>query len=186
MAYSSVDQLGYEIAKSISAVLPGQPQLRGSQSLATIGLLGPHAAVALPRSGAGQVRLGPGTGPHLLLFFDTWDSEVTNLRGALVGLNRYAAESGLPPLVGVDEATVEPAPDALPAFLASLPHPLRYPVAIDRSGRLADGYAVQDSPWLELVSGSGRILFHRDIAVSGWPTPSQLRSEVHAALARAK
>jgi cytochrome oxidase Cu insertion factor (SCO1/SenC/PrrC family) len=187
MAYSSVDQLGYEIARSISALLPGHPQLRGGgQSLGAVSLLGPRTAVALPRSDGGQVRFGRGTGPHLLLFFDTWDSEVTNLRGALEGLNRYAAEPGHPPLVAIDEATVEPAPDALPSFLASLPHALRYPVAIDRSGRFADGYRVQDSPWLELVSGSGRILYYEDVAVKGWPTLSRLRANVQEALARAK
>jgi cytochrome oxidase Cu insertion factor (SCO1/SenC/PrrC family) len=181
MSYSSVNQLGYEIAQSISAVLPGHPPLRSAQSLATIGLLGPHAKVTLPRSGGGVVRFGPGTGPHLLVFFDTWDSEVTNLRGALEGLNRYAAEQGHPSLVAVDEATVEPAPDALPSFLAALPNPLRYPVTIDRSGRFADGYRVQDSPWLELVSGTGRILFSRDVAVKGWPTLNQLQARILAA-----
>jgi hypothetical protein len=189
MAYSSVNQLGYEIAQSISALLPGHPQLRGGESLAAVSLLGPRAKVALPRAGGGTVHLGPGTGPHLLVFFDSWDSEVTNLRAALEGLNRYAAQPagpGHPPLVAIDEATVEPAPDALPRFLASLPHPLRYPVAIDRSGRFADGYRVQDSPWLELVSGSGRFLFYQDIAVKGWPTLPQLLTKVHAALARAK
>jgi hypothetical protein len=56
---------------------------------------------------------------------------------------------------------------------------------VDESGRVADGYRVQDSPWLELVSGSGRFLFYRDLA-DGWPTPEQLRAKVHAALARGK
>lgn len=184
MSYSSVNQLGYEIAQGISAVLPGHPPLRSAQSLATIGLLGPHARVTLPRSGGGTVRFGPGAGPHLLLFFDTWDSEVTNLRAALERLDRYAAGKGHPPLVAVDEATVEPTPDALPSFLAGLPHPLRYPVAIDRSGRFADGYRVQDSPWLELVSGTGRILFSRDVAVKGWPTLDQLQARIRAAQTR--
>ncbi len=183
MSYSSVGQLGYEIARSISPLLPGHPPLRSTQSLKTIGLLGPHAAVALPRAGGGTVRLGPGTGPHLFVFFDSWDSEVTNVRGALEALNRYAG-SGRPPLVAVDEATVEPAPDALPRFLATLPHPLRYPVAIDRDGRFADGYRVQDSPWIELVSGSGKIVYTHDVAVNGWPTPKQLRTRLR--LARAK
>jgi cytochrome oxidase Cu insertion factor (SCO1/SenC/PrrC family) len=181
MSYSSVNQLGYEIAQGVSDALPGHPPLRGSQSLGTISLLGPHSKVTMPRAGGGTVRFGPRTGPHLLLFFDTWDSEVTNLRGALEGLNRYTAEQGQPPLIAVDEATVEPAPDALPSFLAALPHPLRYPVAIDTNGRFADGYQVQDSPWLELVSGDGRILFSRDVAVQGWPTLKQLQARIRAA-----
>jgi len=59
-------------------------------------------------------------------------------------------------------------------------------VAVDESGRVADGYREQDSPWLELVSGSGRFLFYEDLAVKGWPSLPQLLTKVHAALARAK
>jgi cytochrome oxidase Cu insertion factor (SCO1/SenC/PrrC family) len=177
MSYSSVGQLGEEMAQSISALLPGHPPLRGTQSLAAISLLGPMRQVRLPRFGGGTVRLGPGSGPHLVLFFDTWESEVTNLRADLEALNRYQAlarSRGLPPLVAIDEAGVERSPQALARFLHGLPHPLAYPVAIDTSGRVADGYRVQDSPWLELVSGKGRFLYYDDLAVKGWPTLQQL------------
>jgi cytochrome oxidase Cu insertion factor (SCO1/SenC/PrrC family) len=173
MAYSSVNQLGYEIARSIAALLPGHPQLHGTTSLAAPPLSGPRQSVALPRTDGGRVRFGPGSGPHLVLFFDTWDSEVTDLAAQLEALNGYVAAArrrGLPPLVAVDEDKVEPSPGALARFLHGLPHPLRYPVVVDKSGTFADGYRVQDSPYLELVSGSGRILFQRDIAVEGWPT----------------
>jgi len=187
MAYSSVDQLGHELAQSIAALLPGHPHV-GPQSLSPIRLLGPKKRVTLPRTGGGSVRLGPGSGAHLVLFFDTWETELTDLSAQLEALNRYQAaarKDGLPPLVAIDEARVEASPHALPRFLRSLPHPLSYPVAVDESGRVADGYRVQDSPWLELVSGSGRFLFYRDLA-DGWPTPEQLRAKVHAALARGK
>jgi cytochrome oxidase Cu insertion factor (SCO1/SenC/PrrC family) len=189
MAYSSVSQLGYELAQSISALLPGHPALSGGASLTAPTLYGPRRAVTMPRAGGGAVRLGPGTGPHLLLFFDTWDSEVMNLRAGLEDLERYAAQGagpGHPPLVAIDEATVEPSPGALPHFLAGLGRRLAYPVAIDRTGQVADGYRAQDSPWLALVSGSGRFLFYEDLAVKGWPTLQELRAKVHAALARAK
>jgi cytochrome oxidase Cu insertion factor (SCO1/SenC/PrrC family) len=188
MAYSSVDQLGYELAQSIAALLPGHPRVRSGQSLGKIALLGPKKRVTLPRAGGGNVRLGPRSGAHLVLFFDTWETEITDLSARLEALNRYQAaarKEGLPPLVAIDEARVEASPQALPRFLRSLPHPLSYPVAVDSSGRVADGYRVQDSPWLELVSGSGRFLFYRDLA-GGWPTLGQLRAQVHAALARAK
>jgi cytochrome oxidase Cu insertion factor (SCO1/SenC/PrrC family) len=188
MAYSSVDQLGYEMAQSISALLPGHPRLHGTESLAAISLLGPRKRVTLPRSGGGSVRLGPGSGPHLVVFFDTWETEVADLSAQLEGLNRYqkmAARNGLPPLVAIDEAKVERSPQALPSFLRSLPHPLSYPVAVDGSGRVADGYQVQDSPWLELVSGSGRFLFYEDLA-QGWPTLPQLSAKIRSALARAQ
>ena len=188
MAYSSVTQLGQEIAQSISAILPSHPQLRERQSLAGIPLLGPGSRVTLPRSGGGTVRLGPGTGPHLVLFFNTWDSEVTDLSAQLQGLNRYqaaAARRHLPPLVAINEAGLEPSADAVPRFLHGLPHPLRYPVVLDTSGRVGDGYRVQDSPWLELVSGSGRFLFYRDVAAKGWPNLALLLRRVHAGLALA-
>jgi cytochrome oxidase Cu insertion factor (SCO1/SenC/PrrC family) len=187
MAYSSVNQLGYELAQSISALLPGHPQLHSTVSLAEPVLHGPLSKVMLPRYGGGSVRLGPGSGPHLILFFDSWETEVTDLSKQLDALNRYRAaarQRGLPPLVAIDEAGVEASPQALPRLLHSLPHALSYPVAIDRSGTVADGYRVQDSPWLELVSGHGRFLFYEDLAVKGWPTVSQLLTRVRIAQAK--
>jgi hypothetical protein len=187
MAYSSVSQLGKEMARSIAALLPGHPSVQGNVSLGPLKLADPHRSVTLPRAGGGVVRLGPGTGPHLVLFFDTWDGEVLNMRSGLESLSRYAATSamrGLPPLVAVDEATVEPSRRALPHLLRSLPRPLRYPVAIDPAGRFADGYRVQDSPWLTLVSGSGRFLFYYDVSVRGWPTLTWLLDRIHGSEAR--
>jgi len=189
MAYSSVNQLGYEIAQSISALLPGHPRLRGQQPLSAPALHGPRARVTLPRPGGGTVRLGPGSGAHLVLFFDTWETEVTDLSKRLEALSRYEAaakQKGLPPLVAIDEGGVETSPQALPRFLHDLPHPLSYPVAVDRNGSVADGYRVQDSPWLTLVSRSGKFLFYEDLAVKSWPTLRQLLSQVHAAAAHAK
>ena len=186
MAYSTVNQLGYEMAQSIAALLPGHPSVP-AQSLRAPVLHDPHRPVALPRAGGGSVRLGPGSGAHLILFFDTWETEVTDLRGQLEALNRYqaaAGRKGLPPLVAIDEAGVEASPEALTRFLHSLPRPLAYPVAADRSGGVADGYGVGDSPWLELVSGQGRILFSEDLAARGWPTPKQLLAHVHATRTR--
>jgi cytochrome oxidase Cu insertion factor (SCO1/SenC/PrrC family) len=184
MAYSSVNQLGYELAQSIAALLPGHPHLHGTVPLAEPTVHGPRNPVMLPRMGGGSVGLGPGSGPHLVLFFDTWETEVTNLRAQLEALNRYQAiarRDGLPPLVAIDEAGVEASPQALPRFLRSLPHPLSYPVAVDRTGTVADGYRVQDSPWLELVSDSGRFLFYEDLAVKGWPTLKQLVTRIRVA-----
>ena len=183
MAYSSVNELGNEIAQSIAALLPGHPHV-AAESLQKPVLEGPRRAVTLPRAGGGGVRLGPGSGPHLVLFWDTWETETTDLRAQLVALNRYQAvarQKGLPPLVAIDEAGVEASPRALPRFLHSLPHPLSYPVAVDRAGTVADGYRVQDSPWLELVSAKGRILFYEDLAETGWPTTKQLIARVRAA-----
>lgn len=184
MAYTSVNQLGYELAQSISALLPSHPRLHGTVSLAEPTLYGPRRSVTLPRAGGGTVRLGPGSGAHLILFFDSWETEVTDLSKQLVALNRYQAAAkrkGLPPLVAIDEAGVEASPRALPRFLHALPHPLSYPVAIDRSGGVADGYRVQDSPWLEVVSSKGRFLLYEDLAVKGWPTLRQLFLQIRTA-----
>jgi hypothetical protein len=188
MSYSSVDQLGYEMARSLAAVVPGHPQVHGSEPLGAVDLLGPRTRVTLPRAGGGTVRLGPGSGPHLVLFFDTWETEVADLSAQLQALNDYqtaAKKHGLPPLVAVDEGKVEASPQALPKLLRSLPHPVTYPVAVDDSGRVADGYRVQDSPWLTLVSDTGRFLFYQDLA-EGWPSQKQLLAKVRAALRRAK
>ncbi len=187
MAYSSVNQLGYEIAQSIAALLPGHPQVHGRASLAEPVLRGPHDPVTLPRAGGGRVRLGPGSGAHLVLFFDSWETEVTDLRAQLEALDRYqaaATRKGLPPLVAIDEGGVEASPQALPRLLHSLPHRLSYPIAVDHSGAVADGYRVQDSPWLELVSDKGHFLFYEDLAVKGWPKLQKLLATVTAALAR--
>lgn len=188
MAYSSVNQLGEEMAQSIATLLPGHLRPRYNQSLAPLRLLGPSRRVTLPAASGAKEPLGPGSGPHLVLFFDTWESEVLNLQGGMEGLNRYAAvaaKQGLPPLVAIDEAGVEGSPAALAHFIQGLPHPLAYPVAVDESGRVADGYRVQDSPWLTLVDGKGHFLFYYDVAAKGWPSPSRLVSRVRAALARA-
>jgi cytochrome oxidase Cu insertion factor (SCO1/SenC/PrrC family) len=188
MSYSSVDALGYEMAQSMAALIPGHPRLRGTEPMGALGLLGPRSRVTLPREGGGSVRLGPGSGPHLVLFFDTWETEVADLSAQLQALNGYQAaakKAGLPALVAVDEGKVEASPQALSDLLRSLPRPLTYPVAVDASGRVADGYRVQDSPWLELISGSGRFLFYQDLA-DGWPTQQQLLAKVRTALAREK
>ncbi|MGH2976902.1 MAG: SCO family protein [Gaiellaceae bacterium] len=187
MAYSSVNQLGYEIAQSIAALLPGHPHVHGKESPDEPVLYGPRDAVTLPRAGGGSIRLGPGSGTHLVLFFDSWETEVTDLRAQLDALNRYqvaAKRKGLPPLVAIDEDGVEASPRALPRLLHSLPRRLSYPVAVDHSGAVADGYRVQDSPWLELVSDKGRFLFYVDLAVKGWPRLQKLLATVTTALAR--
>jgi cytochrome oxidase Cu insertion factor (SCO1/SenC/PrrC family) len=114
MAYSSVNQLGYEMARSIAGLLPGHPTVP-EEALAPPALYGPHRPVTLPRVGGGSVRLGSGSGTHLVLFFDTWETQITNLRAQLAALDRYQAvaeKNGLPPLVAIDEAGVE-APSAL-------------------------------------------------------------------------
>jgi thiol-disulfide isomerase/thioredoxin len=187
MSYSSVGQLADLFAHAAASLLPGHPQIPSAASYAQIPWIEPGTPVTLPRAGGGSVQLGPGAKPHLLLFFDTWDSEVADLSRELEALDAYAASAGregLPALTAIDEASVEPSSGALPRFLRALAHPLAYPVAIDSSGRLADGYRVQDEPYLELISPSGDLLWYDDVSTGGWFTRAELVSQIRAALAR--
>jgi thiol-disulfide isomerase/thioredoxin len=187
MSYSSVGQLAELFAHAAASLLPGNPPVRAAASYAQIPLIEPTTPVTLARAGGGSVQLGPAAKPRLLLFFDTWDSEVTDLAHELEALDAYAASAGregLPALTAIDEASVEPSPGALPRFLRAFPRPLSYAIAIDSSGRLADGYRVQDEPYLELVSPSGQFLWYHDVSAGGWLTRAELVNQIHAALAR--
>jgi len=187
-SYAAVGQLGQLLADEASRLLPDHPRVRSSLSYAEIPAVAPSVSTLVPESGGERIALGPGRAPRLYLFFATWDQEVTNLGAALDALDQYqssAARDRLPALTAVDEATVEPSAGALPSFLKRLSHRLTYPVAIDRSGRVADGYGVQDEPWLVLVSPTGRILWYYDVSTSGWLSRAALEKQVGDALAKA-
>jgi cytochrome oxidase Cu insertion factor (SCO1/SenC/PrrC family) len=183
MAYSSVAQSAKVLAEEISSLLPGHPRVASQQSLASVTAQGPKDHITLPSAQApnGPVTLGPGR-PRLVMFFATWLSEIGNLKSELLGLNAYQAaakaKSGLPELVAVDETSVEPSTEAVRDYLKSLGAPLGYQVALDASGRVADGYAVQDQPWFALVNASGKIVWSHD----GWlPLPALQSAVKHAA-----
>jgi cytochrome oxidase Cu insertion factor (SCO1/SenC/PrrC family) len=186
MAYSSVGQSAQVLAEEISSLLPSHPRVASQQSLASVTVQGPSDHVTLPSAQApGTVALGPGR-PRLVMFFATWLSEVGNLKSELLAANAYAAASratsgGQPPLVAVDETAVEPSAQAVRGYLSGLGAKLDYPVALDTTGRIADGYGVQDQPWFTLVSASGKTLWKHD----GWLPLSALQSAVHHALAHA-
>jgi cytochrome oxidase Cu insertion factor (SCO1/SenC/PrrC family)/thiol-disulfide isomerase/thioredoxin len=186
-SYAAVPQLGQLLAEETSRLLPGHPAVNSRLSYAEVPGVAPSASTAIPGSGGENVALGPGKAAHLYLFFATWDQQVTNLARQLDALNAYQADArraGLPPLTAVDEATVEPSPRTLATFLDGLPHRLSYSVGIDRSGRVADGYGVQDEPWFVLVSPSGRVLWYYDVSTQGWLDRSALERQVRAALRR--
>jgi len=174
MAYSSVSQSAQVLATEAAALLPGHPKLASQQSLAAIPGQTPAASVSLPAASgpaAPDVTLGPGK-PRLVVFFATWLTETSDLKAELTGLNAYAkaaAKNQLPALTAVDETVTEPSAAAVRAFLGQA-GPLDYPVGLDTTGRLADGYGVQDQPWLVLVSGTGKVVWSHD----GWMSPSAL------------
>jgi len=180
MAYSSVGQSARVLADELSSLLPGHPRVASQQSLASITVQGPASHVTLPSAtSGGTVTLGPGQ-PRLVMFFATWLSEVSNLKSELTGANAYVAtarKDGLPQLVAVDETVVEPSVQTVRGYLSGLGTPLSYPVALDTSGRVADGYGVQDQPWLVVVSSSGKTLWSHD----GWlPVPALTAAVKHA------
>jgi cytochrome oxidase Cu insertion factor (SCO1/SenC/PrrC family) len=176
MAYSSVTQSAQVLATEVAGLLPSHPKLSSIESLATIPPEDPTATVSLPAAvpaangTATTVALGPGKA-RLVVFFATWLSETSDLSAEMTALNSYAktaAKSHLPPLTAVDETVTEPSEAAVGSYLRTL-GPLDYPVALDKTGRVADGYGVQDQPWLALVNAAGKITWQHD----GWvPLPA--------------
>jgi cytochrome c biogenesis protein CcmG/thiol:disulfide interchange protein DsbE len=185
-SYAAVPQLAQLLAREASDLLPDHPRVRSRRSYAEIPGLPPTESTVVPRVGGGTIALGRAKTPRLYLFFASWDQQVTDLAAQLQALNAYqktATHSTLPSLTAVDEASVEPSPLAPRAFLLKLRRPLSYPVAIDSSGRIADGYGVQDEPWFVLTSAAGRILWYRDASTSGWLPGRALERQLRAALA---
>ena len=108
-----------------------------------------------------------------------------NLKSHLDALRAYASEAKSGKLPQLDRGRrgqrgAERLSTAAPTRAAS--GAARLPVAIDQSGRLADGYGVQDEPWIVLVSHTGTPLWYQDISTSGWTTGSALIKQVRAAL----
>jgi hypothetical protein len=152
MAYASIGQAAQILAQEAAGLLPGHPRLACQRSLAYIAGTGPGSRSTLTAVPSGSVTLGPGT-PRLVVFFTTWLSETSDLRARLTALSEYAQAAGrdkLPPLVAVDEAATEPSPVAARMFVKQLGRALGYPVALDATGRVADGYGVADQPWFVL------------------------------------
>jgi len=181
MAYDSIGQSAQVVAQDVAKLLPGHPPVSQSQSLSYISGQTPAQKATLATTTGGQVTVGPGQA-HLVVFFATWLTETSDLRSELLGLNSYvqtAKRQHLPPLTVVDEAVTEPSSNAARTYIRGLGQPLDYPVALDTTGRLADGYGVQDQPWYVLTSAKGKIVWSHD----GWLSSSGLAAAVtkHAA-----
>ncbi|HET7013341.1 MAG TPA: SCO family protein [Streptosporangiaceae bacterium] len=179
MAYASVGQEAQVLAQETARLLPGHPKLASLHSLAYIKGLGPTSRATLPGVPAGSITLGPGR-PQLVMFFATWLAETSPLAARLAELNRYARaarRAHLPPLTAVDEAVTEPSPAAIRNYLTQQRLTLRYPVALDTTGRLADGYGVLDQPWFVLTSATGKIIWKHH----GWLPVSALEAAARKA-----
>jgi cytochrome c biogenesis protein CcmG/thiol:disulfide interchange protein DsbE len=184
-SYAAVGQLGQLLANQASKLLPGRPPVHSRLSYSHIPGIAPTSAITIPRAGGGVVHLGPGRA-RVVLFFATWDRQITGLAGGLEALKHYqslAPRDGLPQLTSIDEGSVEP-PGALHTFLSSLPSHLNYPVGIDTTGRVADGYEVDGQPWLMVLNSAGRIAMYYSVAALGWPSTSRLAQLAREALER--
>ena len=193
LAYSAVPQLGQLLANEVSTLLPGHPAVHSHLSYDQVATVGPAASTTVPEAGGGYVSLGPSqpgepSQARLYLFFASWDREITSLGGQLDALNAYqsaAAAARLPGLTAIDEGSVEPSASALPSLLAGLRQPLSYPVGIDGSGQIADGYGVQGESYFVLASASGQPIWTWEVSTSGWLSTASLDRHVRAALASA-
>jgi cytochrome oxidase Cu insertion factor (SCO1/SenC/PrrC family) len=174
MAYASIGQQADLIAQGLSRLLPGHPAPHELVPLALAKAIRPAQAVTVPVIGgadqARNVALGPGH-PHLVVFIASWLNEMYNLPAELRVLASYqqqAVRHGWPSVVALDETQTESNAAVLPKLLAAAGgRGLGFPVAADASGRMADGYGVADLPWIEIISPTGRVLFHHDGWLSG-------------------
>jgi cytochrome oxidase Cu insertion factor (SCO1/SenC/PrrC family) len=178
MAYSSVTQSAQVLAEEVASLLPSHPKLSSLESLSAIAGQTPTDNVSLAAAdGDGSVAFGPGKA-RLVAFFATWLSETSDLKSELTGLNAYAkaaASKHLPELTAVDETVTEPSAAAVTSYLHQL-GTLSYPVGLDETGRLADGYAAQDQPWLALVNKAGKVVWQHD----GWVSVPELEKAAAA------
>ena len=174
MAYATVGQQAQLLADGLSRILPGHPVPRHAADLPSAPNIGPRTHARLPVIGGSRTtpaEIGPGR-PHLVVFVASWLSEVCDLRRRLQVLDAYqreAARNGWPAVLAIDETAAETTLHALAPLLART-RPLSYPVAADTSGRVADGYGVQDLPWIEVTSSRGHIVYRHD----GWLTVAGL------------
>jgi cytochrome oxidase Cu insertion factor (SCO1/SenC/PrrC family) len=185
MAYAGVAQQADLIAGGLARLLPGHPALHGAVPMTFAPSIGPGTVTSLPVIGgdraAGPVLLGPGH-PHVVVFLASWVSELSDLPAELRALASYQQEAlrrGWPTVVAVDESQTEASPAALvPPLDQAGGARLGYPVVADTSGRVSDGYGVQDMPWIEVTSASGQVGYRHD----GWlPAAALARAAAGAA-----
>jgi thiol-disulfide isomerase/thioredoxin len=190
-SYSSIPQFGQELAQEAAKVLPSHPRVLTHYSYDLIKGISASTRTTLRTLNGGTVTLGTGK-PHLYLFFTTWDSQSTPIAAKMKALNTYARQAkalGLPPLTAIDEASVEPNLATVKRFVAGL-H-LDYPVAVDATGQVADGYGVEGEPWFVLAvprahntvaNPTATTPFTQEVYTEGWPSLKSLEADIPAAL----
>ena len=191
MSYAAVGQLGAAARQEASSAAAGpsrgalEPVLRPGPADHA-----PPDRVSLPRAGGGTRPSRPwkvGPAVPVLRHLGPGDERarpVSSTRSTAT--RRRRPRSGLPAADRGRRGERRARPERADATsCARLPRPLSYPVAIDRSGSVADGYEVQGLPWFVLISPTGQILYYREVSTAGWPSTTALVRYVRAALARA-
>ena len=159
--YAGVGQEAYVLAKEVASLLPGHVSV-ATPSEAASGI-SPGTLARLPLANGGNLAIGPGH-PHLYLFLDAWAPGAARELPLAAGYAAEAKAQGLPALVVVDVRNLETSAGALPGLVASLPGARGLTLAVDLSGRVADGYGAQDIPWYALTNAQGNVVWSHD----GW------------------
>ncbi len=165
--YAGVGQEAYVLAKEVASLLPGHVSVAPPSG--AVSGISPRARARLPLASGGNLEIGPGH-PHLYLFLDAWAPGAARQLPLAAAYAAEAKAQGLPSLVVVDVRNLEASRGALPGLLASLPGASGLPLAVDLSGRVADGYGAQDIPWYTLTNAQGKVVWTHD----GWPPAGAL------------
>lgn len=164
--YADTPREAVVFAKDAASLMKGRVAVRtavtvGLQDTATTTTV----TVASLLSGGGAITLGPGS-DRLTVFMASW---IPGFAGQVASLDAYqsaARTRGLPPVVALDVAPVEVSMSRAESAFAHA-HPA-FPVGVDATGGIADGYDVNtDLPWETLTSASGRIIWWHDGPISG-------------------
>ncbi len=190
MAYGGLGQQAQLFAQAMARILP-HPTTTSKAVLhralvqeSTIHTLN-QAKLPLASSPGGSLTLGDGT-PRLLVFTASWLTELSNVPAQMEALDQYqayAAANHLPSLVAIDEVPTEPSPNAFRTLLKQMPT-LQYPVALDKTGAVADEVGVQDITWYALVNAHGKVIWAHD-GSNNWLSIPSLEQQVSRAWAKA-
>lgn len=182
MAYAGMGQQAEVFAQEIARNLPHPTKTSKAilhRALVQESKVHQIAKVSLPSAtGSHRIPLAHGT-PHLVVFLASWLHQLSNVpheMQALKTYQHYAKSHGLPTLIAVDEATTEPSPKAFGQVLKQA-GPLNYPVAVDKTGAVADQMGVQDISWYALVNGQGKVIWAYD-GSNHWLSMGSLESRV--------
>ncbi len=182
MAYAGMGQQAEVFAQEIARNLPHPTKKSKAvlhQALVQESQVHQIAKVSLPSAtGTRRIPLADGK-PHLVVFLASWLNQLSNVpheMQALQTYQHYAKTHGLPTVIAVDEAPTEPSPKAFDQVLKAA-GPLNYPVALDKTGAVADQMGVQDLSWYALVNGQGKVIWAYD-GSSHWLPIGSLESQV--------